>query len=125
MFSGDDALNLFPFAVAKVDILKIDVEGFEWAVLQGFTEFVKAQRARYLLIEWAPILLWSAATDPMAILQWLRHMGYTCYAFTIEHPHSFERFVRKFDDLHHLPVFYAPTGEAFDDLFCELLNFGG
>ncbi len=39
---------------ARADLIKIDVEGFEWEVLQGARDFLKAQREVNLLIEWHP-----------------------------------------------------------------------
>jgi FkbM family methyltransferase len=41
-------------AIQSADLIKIDVEGFEWEVLQGARDFLSAQQKIALLLEWHP-----------------------------------------------------------------------
>jgi FkbM family methyltransferase len=51
--------------VRRADLIKIDVEGFEWEVLQGARDFLAAQQHLSLLVEWHTEFMPAARQDLM------------------------------------------------------------
>lgn len=60
----------------RVDLIKIDVQGSEGAVLQGMTRVMRENPNLELFIEFWPEGLIAANTDPHAILALLREHGF-------------------------------------------------
>lgn len=58
-----------------VDVVKLDVEGFEPAVIQGMAGLLQRSKPR-ILMEYAPILLRGAGHDPAQVLRDLRELGF-------------------------------------------------
>lgn len=63
-------------AVDKVDLMKIDVEGYELRVVQGAERSIRAGRIRAILAEFHPVTLGRAGTSPEALMGWLLERGF-------------------------------------------------
>ena len=63
----------------KVDLIKIDVEGAEIAVLEGMSRFLESQHTIKLILEYCPSLLKLAGSDPLDLLDRL-----VCFGFEID-----------------------------------------
>jgi hypothetical protein len=62
-----------------IQVLKIDVEGFEIAVLEGATGLLARSPTHLIIVEWQPHTLVAAGYAPAALPQWLAAHGYTVY----------------------------------------------
>lgn len=60
---------------APVDIVKVDVQGFEGRVLEGMPNLIAGSDQLTLLVEFSPELLDEAGTDPVEFLGSLREQG--------------------------------------------------
>lgn len=69
-------------AIPRVDIVKIDVEGAEDAVLDGMRDGLSARRYRALVIELHPDILRSKSVDPATCVT--RMAGYGYRGWTID-----------------------------------------
>ncbi len=69
----DDVLRNEP----RVDLMKVDVEGFETAVFRGGSETL--QRALKVVFEWAQGQTRTAGFQPATILEMLRQYGYRLF----------------------------------------------
>lgn len=63
----------------RIDLLKIDVEGSEVDVLQGFSETLGARVPRSVILESAPGAQVRSNHDPQVIFDLMRHYGYCGY----------------------------------------------
>lgn len=63
-----------------VDVLKIDVEGHEQAILRGMTEILHDAPPRLIVIEVNSPLLAAAGSSPGTLLSMVSEMGYRGYA---------------------------------------------
>jgi len=79
-------------------LLKIDVEGFEFAVLRGLRRTLRDESCRAVLIEVHPYLLPSGVTAEMVIAE-LRSAGFDGQE-TFERPRDFHAFMWKTDKAH-------------------------
>ncbi|MBP7564403.1 MAG: FkbM family methyltransferase [Burkholderiaceae bacterium] len=68
------------YAGRTVELLKIDVEGFEQEVLLGATKTLA--RTRALILEYSPAFLRKAGHDPRALPQLLADAGFTLHELT-------------------------------------------
>lgn len=83
--------------LSHIDIVKIDVEGFEGHVLRGMKKILERTDAPTILIEFSPAALRRAGTDPEGMLTELIEYGYTLHEISettkepvpIEDLHSF------------------------------------
>jgi FkbM family methyltransferase len=53
----------------KVDLVKVDVEGAEWDVLEGMEQLLRKSEGLKLILEFNPFLLQSAGVDPFRFLE--------------------------------------------------------
>lgn len=73
----DDAV---PRWAEKVELMKIDTQGYELHVLKGALKSVAARRYRYILYEFSPWLMRkSHLGDPWELLSLLPNMGALCF----------------------------------------------
>ena len=88
-----------------VDLVKLDVEGAELAVLEGMGELIQESSELKLIMEFSPTLLQGAAADPIQLLERLKASDFEIYCITdkngpvelpeVEWPHLVDRLSRK------------------------------
>jgi FkbM family methyltransferase len=61
----------------RVDLVKIDVEGAEFEVLDGMRDLVSSEDPSVLVIEWNPACLRNAGQDPLELPRCLAELGFT------------------------------------------------
>lgn len=71
-----DLVRLDSYVKQDIHLIKIDVEGFEYHVLKGATEFFKSYNVPFILSEVGPNMLKAAGTDPKQYIQFLVDLGY-------------------------------------------------
>lgn len=102
-----------------IDVLKVDVEGYELGVLRGAERLLSMGRVHYIMMEFNPGMLGTTGTDPNGLLSFVQYYGFLCHSFKIDRPLSFEDFVRRYtEDSDMLPM--QGLGEL-EDLVCENL----
>lgn len=62
----------------QVDLMKVDVEGFEGEVLRGAEKSIQAGRIKAVLVEFNERWLRAAKTSSQEIHQWLTERNFTC-----------------------------------------------
>lgn len=62
-------------AGSRVDLLKLDVEGYEWAVVQGAEHLLRANPALVVVTEYCPSAMLEAGGSPTAFLDRLARLG--------------------------------------------------
>merc|ERR1711871_1432578 len=67
-----------------IDVLKVDVEGYELGVLRGAERILSEGRVRYIMMEFHPGMLGTTGTDPEGLLSFLQHYCFTCHSFKID-----------------------------------------
>jgi FkbM family methyltransferase len=60
----------------RIDLIKIDVQGFEYSVLQGARRILKENPEIKIIMEYWPYGLKKAGTSPEALLQLISSMGF-------------------------------------------------
>jgi len=71
--------------VERIDILKIDAQGFDGAVLRGGAAMIEAKRIGLIRIELTFRDLYQGQEDPLTWLQWLNKRGYRIVSFYEQH----------------------------------------
>lgn len=64
--------------VASIDLLKIDVEGFELSVLRGAHELLRRRQIGAVVFEICPDLTAAVGYSPHTITRYLADVGYNC-----------------------------------------------
>jgi FkbM family methyltransferase len=65
--------------ISTVDVIKIDVQGYEGHVLEGIEKTISRSPNLKMLMEFFPTGLISAGTDPLSLLNKLHKLGLTLY----------------------------------------------
>lgn len=73
------ALDHFLKNIDKIDVVKIDVEGAEYAVLKGMENLIKSNPQVKILIEFAPCNIERAGISPKELLYLIRSFGFKYY----------------------------------------------
>mmetsp|Transcript_38510 Transcript_38510/g.122536 ORF Transcript_38510/g.122536 Transcript_38510/m.122536 type:complete len:175 (+) Transcript_38510:925-1449(+) len=103
----------------SIDVLKIDVEGYEMGALRGAEQLLAEGRVHYLILEFHPGMLGSTGTDPLGMLAFLRHYCFLCHSFKIDRPYGLQEFVARYtSSAEVLPV--QGLG-AIEDIVCQNL----
>jgi len=101
-----------------IDLLKLDVEGYEMGALRGAEWLLASGRIRFLVMEFHPGMLGSSGTDPEGLLHFLHHYCFRCFSLKIDQMQSFSDFVAKYVTPSATPL--QGLG-ALEDLICENL----
>ncbi len=100
----------------RVDLVKIDVQGYEAFVLAGMRGLIDRSPQLAMLVEFCPALLIEAGTDPGTFLDELRGYGFWLYEVDDE-----ARCVRGTDAgelLTRVRPEYGDTAEGYTNLLC-------
>lgn len=62
--------------INMIDLLKIDVEGYELEVLQGASDLLKSKRVKIIVFEYNKILLEKQKRDPCEVIVFLNENNY-------------------------------------------------
>lgn len=102
--------------ITSVDIIKMDVQGFEGHVIAGLEQTIRHSPSLVMLMEFWPMGLTSAGTDPVELLDSLKGFGLTIYE--IKDHSDFEPVVDHGDLVKRLPerkytnlVLFGPQAE--------------
>jgi FkbM family methyltransferase len=68
----DDVLAVRP----PVDVVKLDVQGWEEAALRGMEQLLAGSPGALVLVELSPADARAAGSDPRALLDWYRSLGF-------------------------------------------------
>jgi FkbM family methyltransferase len=71
-----DGILTDPDVVARIALIKIDVQGAEMQVLRGMARTLKAATSARLLVEFMPAALIDAGESPEALLEFFDALGY-------------------------------------------------
>ena len=65
--------------VARIDVMKVDIEGAELVALQGASELLRRETAPLLIVEFNPAALASSGAMPSQLKGEIERFGYRCY----------------------------------------------
>ena len=76
--------DIVPSWVDTVDLMKIDTQGLDYRVLQSAEALLTANRVRYVLFEFSPLLMAqinpkTRSKEPLAALKYLPSLGGICF----------------------------------------------
>jgi len=80
----------------RADLVKIDVEGAEFEVLEGMRDLVSGEDPSVLIVEWNPACLRNAGRDPLELPRCLEGLGFTNISVLDDR----RRLVRSVSDTH-------------------------
>jgi FkbM family methyltransferase len=81
---------------ARLDLLKIDVQGFELNVLRGATQLLQQNRALVIVLEFWPYGLQKAGSTPEELLDFLHKAGFSIFRYS--NPTTREQFTYRSAD---------------------------
>lgn len=117
----DSVLDRYLAPGLSIDLLKLDVEGYEMGALRGAEGLLAQGRVHYLVLEFHPGMLGTTGTDPVGLLAFLRHYCFFCHSARIDRPHAFEEFVARYTS--HAAALPLQGLGAMEDLVCQNLRF--
>jgi lipopolysaccharide transport system ATP-binding protein len=68
-------------ALAPLDFIKIDIEGFEPAALEGLSSTIARSPRVKILCEFSPLAMLEAGSNPRRWLEWMKAQGFRALAF--------------------------------------------
>jgi FkbM family methyltransferase len=71
-----DYIFTYDIPLGKIDLIKIDVEGYEQEVLEGAKYFLENHRIKYILVDYHLSILDNRGIDPSNINGYLESYGY-------------------------------------------------
>merc|ERR1712194_785836 len=107
--------------ITSIDVLKLDVEGYEMGALRGAERLIAEGRVHYLVLEFHPGMLGSTGTDPRGLLQFLQYYCFLCHSMRIDRPTEFSEFVARYTA--SADVLPMQGLGALEDLLCQNLNW--
>ena len=67
--------------ITHIDVIKMDIEGGEWAALEGMRNVLK-QKPLSIITEWKPDVLMQGGHNPEMLLSMLEHEGFSLSVIT-------------------------------------------
>lgn len=100
--------------IGEIDILKIDVDGYDGRVLEGAVKFLRKNSAD-VIFEWHPTLCLKAGNDPHAHFEILSKLGYSTFVFFNKFG-EFSNFMTGYDatSIGHLEEYCSVPGAPDD-----------
>lgn len=84
---------------AKVDVIKIDVEGYELEALRGAVNILKSNHP-VIFMEFSPVIYFQDyANKPLDLVDFLRGLGYSFFSLD-EEPLDIEEWLKKGNNMH-------------------------
>jgi len=74
------AIRLDDMQLSRLNLIKLDIEGYELRALMGATETI-CRCSPVIQMEWIPAALERAGHDPMLVMEWFRICGYEYHFF--------------------------------------------
>jgi len=71
--------NYFSKKLLKIDFVKIDAEGFDWAVLEGMKNIIKSNPKIKIMVEFHSELLKSSGINPREFLKIIEEFNFKIY----------------------------------------------
>jgi FkbM family methyltransferase len=91
----------------KIDFIKMDIQGAEWAAIQGMSEIINKNRGLKILMEYSPNLIRGYGAEPADLLRSLIDQGFILYNLNEE-----EMKVQA-TDLSELSKTYPPESDVY------------
>jgi FkbM family methyltransferase len=92
--AGADAIEVKAIALdqvipsSRLDLLKIDVQGFELNVLRGATQLLQRSGALVIVLEFWPFGLRKAGSAPEELLDFLHETGFSIFRYSNRTTHE-------------------------------------